>query len=69
MSRQIVKAELIHSTVVVWDINKGRELYKMGFYGKPLGISKPKSADFDVPLVLDIIEAVYLKSGDICEIF
>ena len=69
MSRQIVKAELIHSTVVVWDINKGRELYKMGFYGKPLGISKPKSADFDVPLVLDIIEAVYLVEKGKLEIY
>jgi len=58
--RELTIAELVQDTIVVWDIKEGRELYREGFYGKPLGIPKPKSADFDVPLILDIIEAVYL---------
>ncbi|MCD6236277.1 MAG: tRNA-intron lyase [Thaumarchaeota archaeon] len=60
MSEEAIEAELVQGNVVVWDIDKGRLLYGSGFYGKPLGISKPKSLDFDAPLVLDIIEAVYL---------
>lgn len=60
MSGERIRAELIHGTVIVWDVDGGRELYRLGFYGKPLGISKPKSIDFNAPLILDIIEAVYL---------
>jgi len=32
----------------------------MGFYGKPVGISKPKSNNFDTPLILGLIEGLYL---------
>ncbi|MCS7132363.1 MAG: tRNA-intron lyase [Nitrososphaeria archaeon] len=69
MSGEKVRAELIHGTIVVWDIESGRELYRSGFYGKPLGISKPKSLDFNAPLVLDIIEAVYLVEKDKLEVY
>ena len=34
-------------------------LYEDGFYGKPLGIAKPKEA-FTQPLVLDAVEGLYL---------
>jgi len=64
-----VKAELVQGNVIVWDIEQGRELYRMGFYGKPLGISKPKSADFNAPLILDIIEAAYLVEKKILKIY
>lgn len=46
--------------LIVWDPREGSHLYASGFYGKPLGISKPKETDFDVPLILDLIEGVYL---------
>jgi len=46
--------------VVVWDVEAARKLWSMGFYGKPLGIYKPKSPDFDSPLLLDLLEALYL---------
>ncbi len=69
MSGEKIRAELIHGTVIVWDIEKGRELYRLGFYGKPLGISKPKSPDFNVPLILDIIEAVYLVEKGKLEVY
>jgi len=55
-----IKAELIESFLVVWDFKKARKLYSLGFYGKPLGIRKPKSADFEAPLVLDLMEGLYL---------
>ena len=69
MSDEKIRAELIHGTIIVWDIGKGRELYRAGFYGKPLGISKPKSPDFDAPLILDIIEAIYLVEKGKLEIY
>ena len=46
--------------VVVWDLEEARALYGMGFYGKPLGIPKPKPEEFSAPLVLDLMEAYYL---------
>ena len=52
--------ELIENFLVVWNPEEGSELYKSGFYGKPLGISKPKIPEFKVPLILDLMEGVYL---------
>jgi len=55
-----IKVELIENFLVVWNPEDGTELYKNGFYGKPLGISKPKIPEFKVPLILDLMEGVYL---------
>ena len=61
-----VETEFVENFLVVWSPEEGSELYRRGFYGKPLGIPKPKTADFDVPLILDLMEGVYLmKSGAI----
>ena len=54
------EAEFIENFLIVWDPKSGSELFKLGFYGKPLGIPKPKSPDFDVPLILDLMEGLYL---------
>ncbi len=53
-------AELIKNRVMVWDFSQGSRLYNSGFYGKPLGIRKPKGEEFDRPLELSLIEACYL---------
>jgi tRNA-intron endonuclease len=55
-----IKVELIENFLVVWNPDDGSKLYKNGFYGKPLGISKPKIPEFKVPLILDLMEGVYL---------
>ena len=55
-----IKVELIENFLVVWDPAEGSSLYKMGFYGKPLGIPKPKVPEFKVPLLLDLMEGLYL---------
>src|SRR4030042_2391986 len=55
-----VKVELIENFLVVWDPAEGSQLYKTGFYGKPLGIPKPKIPEFNVPLLLDLMEGLYL---------
>ena len=54
------KVELLENFLVVWNSTQGSQLYKLGYYGKPLGIAKPKIPEFDVPLVLDLMEGLYL---------
>ncbi len=54
------KVELIENFLVVWDSTEGSRLYKSGYYGKPLGIPKPKIPEFDAPLILDLMEGLYL---------
>lgn len=62
MSRtpEIIPVELLENFLVVWNGQDGSRLYKNGYYGKPLGIAKPKVPEFDVPLVLDLMEGLYL---------
>ena len=55
-----IEAELLDNYLVVWNPQEGSELYKLGYYGKPLGIPKPKIPEFNVPLILDLMEGVYL---------
>jgi tRNA-intron endonuclease len=55
-----IKVELIENFLVVWNPAEGSSLYKTGFYGKPLGIPKPKIPEFRVPLLLDLMEGLYL---------
>lgn len=53
-------AELLDDNrLIIWDIADSHRLYNDGFYGKPLGDPRPKE-DFDDPLLLDPVEALYL---------
>lgn len=53
-------AELLEDHLLVWNATEARELYAKGFYGKPVGISKPKQDEFEAPLVLDPLEGLFL---------
>lgn len=55
-----IQAEFIENFLVVWDSSDGSKLYRQGYYGKPLGIPKPKIMEFNVPLILDLMEGMYL---------
>ena len=56
-----ISAELIGTRLIVWDYNEAMALYRMGFFGKPVGIPKPKpEQDFKAPLMLDLMEGLYL---------
>ncbi len=59
MSRKPTAELLDDNRLVVWSIADARSVYNNGFYGKPLGTPRP-SEDFDAPLLLDPIEALYL---------
>ncbi len=55
-----VEVELLaDGRLVVWSTEDSRSLFNTDFYGKPLGNPKPKE-DFDEPLILDLIEGIYL---------
>jgi len=64
-----IETEFIENFLVVWDPEKGSELYRLGFYGKPIGIPKPKIMDFDVPLILDLMEGLYLVEKGAITVF
>ncbi len=54
--------------MIVFDHSDARELYNMGYYGKPLGISKPRGSSFNAPLELSLVEALYLLENGVLEI-
>jgi tRNA-intron endonuclease, archaea type len=56
----VISGRLVENRIVIWDISDSRALFGSGYYGKPLGIPKPKGTNFDAPLVLDLIEGYYL---------
>lgn len=64
-----IDTEFIENFLVVWDAKKGSELYRLGFYGKPVGIPKPKVMDFNVPLILDLMEGLYLVEKETITVF
>ena len=64
-----VSVELIENRLIAWNPEEGSKLYGLGFYGKPVGIPKPKSTDFDSPLIIDLIEGLYLLEKGAIRVF
>ena len=65
-----VQAELIGSRLIIWDRDESNWLYQLGFFGKPVGIPKPKPTEqFDAPLTLDLMEGIYLRKKRIIQVF
>jgi tRNA-intron endonuclease len=67
--RKKIEVEFIENFLVVWNPADGSELYEMGFYGKPLGIPKPKIPGFSVPLILDLMEGLYLTEKGMITVY
>lgn len=59
---------LYDGRLIVWSIEDSRTLFLNGFFGKPLGIAKPRD-DFETPLILDPIEGLYLLNNDIINVY
>ncbi len=53
-------AHLVGPMTVVWDTTGALSLYREGYFGKPIGLRKPKSMDFDRPIMLSHNESIYL---------
>lgn len=60
----MITGRLVENRIVIWNIPDSRTIFGIGYYGKPLGVSKPKGTDFDAPLVLDLIEGCYLVESN-----
>lgn len=67
MSGKPVAELLDDNRLVIWSVEKARQVYNNGFYGKPLGTPRP-TEDFDAPLLLDPVEAQYLLEKKIIEV-
>ncbi len=50
-------------------MSDSKKLFTNGYYGKPIGISKPKPNEINVPLILDLIEGYYLMLKSKIQIF
>lgn len=68
MPKARAKGRLFENRIVVWDIEDSRRLFKEGYYGKPLGIPKPKDFLFDAPLILDLMEGYYLTTKKVIDV-
>ncbi|MEN3047902.1 MAG: tRNA-intron lyase [Candidatus Caldarchaeales archaeon] len=68
-ARPPFRGDYVEGSVVVFDRAQARAVYSLGYFGKPLGVPKPKGADFDEPLVLDLIEARYLIEEGYLEVY
>ena len=55
-----MKSELVENRIIVWDVEDSKKLFAEGYYGKPIGMPKPKIEEINVPLILDLIEGLYL---------
>ena len=64
-----MRAELIEDRIIVWNIVDAQKLFENGYFGKPIGIPKPKPGEIDAPLVLDLFEALYLQEKSTITIY
>jgi len=64
-----LNGELIENRIIIWNIQDSQELFKHGYYGKPIGIPKPNPDEINVPLVLDLIEGCYLQERSKIKIY
>ncbi|MFQ5710626.1 MAG: tRNA-intron lyase [Candidatus Geothermarchaeales archaeon] len=62
-------AYLEETRAIIWDLEDSSRVFSLGFYGKPIGVPKPKPGDLDAPLVLDLIEAAYLAKNGSIEVY
>jgi tRNA-intron endonuclease len=66
MKSKKIQGKLVENRIIIQNIEKSRYLFGNGYYGKPLGISKPKGTNFESPLILDLIESYYLiQNGEL----
>jgi tRNA-intron endonuclease len=65
----MISGRLVENRIIIWDVSHSRTLFGSGYYGKPLGIQKPKGTEFDAPLVLDLIEGCYLVEKNKLKVF
>jgi len=63
-----IVADLIGDRAVIWNPDQGYEVFMAGFFGRPLGVRKPKMVKFNRPLELSIYDALYLLEKGIIKV-
>jgi tRNA-intron endonuclease len=63
-----ITAELVGDRLIIWNTEHSQEIYRKGFFGKPVGIPKPKDFNFNAPLTLDLFEGLYLLEKGVVKI-
>lgn len=56
-----MQGELVENRIIIWDVEEAKKLFAESYYGKPIGMAKPKPEEINVPLILDLIEGHYLQ--------
>lgn len=69
MEQGKIRAEFFENRLIIWDPKEGSALYREGYYGKPLGIPKPKTPEFDVPVMMDLLEGTHLAEKGRLEVY
>ena len=57
---KVFRCELVENRIIVWSSEDSKAIFGSGYYGKPVGMPKPKIDEINVPLILDLIEGLYL---------
>jgi tRNA-intron endonuclease len=57
---RVDSAQLVGPMAVVWNTEGALSLYREGYFGKPIGIRKPRSMNFERPITLSFEESLYL---------
>ena len=47
-----MKGDLLENRIIIWNIADSKALFVEGYYGKPIGMTKPKPDEINVPLIL-----------------
>ncbi len=64
-----IPAQIVNKHVIIWNPELGSYIYQLGYFGKPVGIRKPKSPRFNRPLEITLLEAVFLQQKDIISLY
>lgn len=64
-----MNGELVENRIMVWSSDDARKLFSESYYGKPVGVSKPKPDEVSGPLILDLMEGFYLQEKSQITIF
>ncbi len=63
-----IKVRLITEVGLVYNPTHSYKLYASGYFGKPIGINKPKPEPFKQPLQLSLYEIIYLTEKGLIEV-
>jgi len=64
----VIKGDLVNNRVLIWDLSSAKTLYKMGFFGKYVGVRKARELETDRPLEVSLVEACYLVEQGILKV-